>query len=177
MRRIGVFGGSFNPIHIGHIAIARAVKDSGLVDEVWLMVSPRNPLKRQADLMDDHLRLGLAKKATAHLDGIAATDFEFSLPRPSYTVVTMRHLEKAYPYYAFSLLIGADNWAHFSRWYRHDYLLSHYPIIVYPRKGFPIDPSALPMGVTFIDMPLIDVSSTRIRQMLANGEDVSRLLP
>lgn len=176
-RRIGIFGGSFNPVHIGHIAIAKAVRDSGLVDEVWLMVSPRNPLKQQYDLMDDHVRLARAQKAVEHLDNIKACDFEFALPRPSYTYITMAKLEQTFPNYSFSLLIGADNWAHFSLWRNHDRLLQRYPIIIYPRQGYPIDPSALPPSVAYIDMPLLNVSSTQIRRMLSRGEDVSHLLP
>lgn len=176
-RRIGIFGGSFNPVHIGHIAIAKAVRDSGLVDEVWLMVSPRNPLKQQSGLMDDRERLARAQKAVEHLDNIKACDFEFALPRPSYTYITMEKLEQQFPNYSFSLLIGADNWAHFSLWRNHDQLLRRYPIIIYPRQGYPIDPDTLPPSVACVDMPLLNVSSTRIRQMLSRGEDVSPLLP
>lgn len=176
-RRIGVFGGSFNPIHIGHIAIAKAVRDSGMVDEVWLMVSPRNPLKDQSSLMDDSERLARVRKAVEHLNGIRACDFEFSLPRPSYTYITMEKLEQSYPSFSFSLLIGADNWAHFHLWRNHDLLLQRYPIIIYPRQGYNIDTTTLPPTVSYIDMPLINVSSTKIRQMMANGEDVSQLLP
>lgn len=176
-RRIGVFGGSFNPIHRGHIAIARAVRDSGLVDEVWLMVSPRNPLKQPSGLMDDHVRLALARKAVERLDNIKACDFEFSLPRPTYTFVTMERLEQQFPDYSFSLLIGADNWAHFRLWRNHALLLQRYPIIIYPRRGYPIDAAALPPTAFYVDMPLLNVSSTQIRQMLSRGEDVSALLP
>ncbi len=176
-RKIGVFGGSFNPIHIGHIAIAKAVRDSGMVDEVWLMVSPRNPLKDQSSLMDDSERLARVRKAVEHLNGIRACDFEFSLPRPSYTYITMEKLEQSYPSFSFSLLIGADNWVHFHFWRNHDLLLQRYPIIIYPRQGYKIDTATLPPTVSYIDMPLINVSSTQIRQMLANGEDVSKFLP
>lgn len=176
-RRIGIFGGSFNPIHVGHIAIAEAVRDSGAVDEVWLMVSPRNPLKEQSSLMPDTQRLRLAKNAVRNIEGVCASDFEFSLPRPSYTAITMQRLEDAYPYYQFSLLIGADNWTNFPRWYHYRDLLERYPIIIYPRQGFPINTAALPPSVTYIHMPLLNISSTQIRQMMANGEDITALVP
>ena len=174
---IGIFGGSFNPIHKGHVAIAKGVLASGLVDEVWLMVSPRNPLKEESDLMPDQERLRLVRRALKGLKGIKASNFEFSLPKPSYTYVTMQRLEEAYPHHRFALIMGGDNWQRFHLWRNHEQLLADYPIIVYPRQGSSIDPTTLPPSVSYVDLPLYNISSTQVRQGLAKGEDVSHLLP
>ena len=168
MRSVGIFGGSFNPIHNGHIALAQAVLRQCALDEVWLMVSPQNPLKRNdADLLDDHLRLEMARKALEGVEGVIACDYEFRLPKPSYTWNTLQHLSKDYPDCTFSLLIGGDNWAHFQRWRNWQEIQAHHAIIVYPRDEYP--------GT--IDVPLIDLSSTEIRQRLRNGESIDDLVP
>ena len=117
--KIGIFGGSFNPIHTGHVALAQAVLKQCELDEVWLMVSPLNPLKRNdSDLLDDSLRYQLARKALEGINGVKACDYEFRLPKPSYTWNTLQQLSKDFPDHRFCLLIGGDNWAHFERW-RH----------------------------------------------------------
>ena len=168
MKRIGIFGGSFNPIHNGHIALALAVLRQCALDEVWLMVSPQNPLKRNdTDLLDDHLRLEMAQKALEGVEGVIACDYEFRLPKPSYTWNTLQHLSKDYPDYQFSLLIGGDNWAHFQRWRNWQEIMEHHEVIAYPRDEYP--------GT--IDVPLIDLSSTEIRQRLRNGESIDDLVP
>lgn len=118
MKRTGIFGGSFNPIHCGHIALAKEILRQTTLDEIWLMVSPQNPLKREAsDLLDDELRFLLAQKALADVEGVIACDYEFHLPIPSYTWTTLQHLRKDYPDHEFTLLIGGDNWERFTRWY------------------------------------------------------------
>ena len=175
--RVGIFGGSFNPIHKGHIAIAKGVMASGLVDEVWLMVSPRNPLKQAADLMSDSRRLALVRKAVKDIDGVKACDFEMHLPKPSYTYLTLRCLHEKYPDKQFSLLIGADNWLIFDHWVNAEEILRTTHIIIYPREGSDIDASTLPGNVTLLDMPLHNISSTQIRNMIKEGEDVSDLMP
>lgn len=168
MRSIGIFGGSFNPIHIGHIALAQAVLRQCALDEVWLMVSPQNPLKRNdADLLDDHLRLQMAQKALEGVEGVKACDYEFGLPKPSYTWNTLQHLSQDYPDCTFSLLIGGDNWVHFQRWRNWQDIMEHHKVIVYPRASYP--------GT--IDVPLLDVSSTEIRQRVRAGESIDGLVP
>ena len=166
--KVGLFGGSFNPIHNGHIALAKAVREQCGLDEVWLMVSPQNPLKQgSSDLLDDELRLEMAQKALEGVEGVKACDYEMHLPKPSYTWTTLQALSKDFPDHRFTLLIGGDNWAHFQRWRHWQDILWHHDIIVYPRDEHP--------GT--IDVPLLDVSSTEIRKRVANGESIDALVP
>ncbi len=166
MIRTGIFGGSFNPIHNGHIALAKAALQQCDLDEVWLMVSPQNPLKLEADLLADDLRLELAEKALATVKGVKASDYEFRLPKPSYTWNTLQHLSQDYPDRRFTLLIGGDNWAHFQRWRHWQDILWHYEIAVYPRGGH----------IGTFDAPLLNVSSTEIRQKVKLGESIEGLV-
>lgn len=174
---VGIMGGSYNPVHNGHIAIAKSVLQSGMVDEVWLMVSPRNPLKQQSELMPDEERLDKVRRAVSSLPHIEACDIEFGLPTPSYTYLTMRYLREAFPDRRFALVIGADNWERFPLWRNHEELLEKHQLIVYPRKGSTVDCAELPDNVSYLDLPLLDISSTEIRERIARGEDVSTLVP
>ena len=168
MKKVAIFGGSFNPIHTGHIALAHAVQQQCGLDEVWLMVSPQNPLKRNdADLLDDSLRFEMAQKALEGVEGVKACDYEFHLPKPSYTWNSLQHLTKDYPDYTFTLLIGGDNWAHFQRWRHWKDILWHHDVIVYPRDEY--------QGT--ISVPLLLVSSTEIRQKIRAGESIKGLVP
>ncbi len=165
--KVGLFGGSFNPIHNGHITLAQAILEQSDLDEVWLMISPQNPLKRNMTLLDDNKRLQLAQIALKYVKGIKACDYEMHLPKPSYTWHTLQHLEKDYPDTDFTLLIGGDNWAHFQRWYHWKDILREHRIIVYPRDEHP--------GT--IQVPLLDVSSTEIREKVKRGESIEGLVP
>lgn len=175
--RTGIYGGSFNPIHNGHIAIARAMTTRAELDEVWLVVSPQNPLKPARSLLADEKRLLMAQTAVCAIPGVTATDYEFHLPRPSYMWNTLQSLSRDYPERDFTLLIGADNWAVFHRWYRADDIIAHYPIAIYPRTGFPIDTASLPPNVKLIDTGLYDISSTQVRELIARGGDITGLVP
>lgn len=175
--KTGIYGGSFNPIHNGHIAIARKMTELAGLDEVWLVVSPQNPLKERGDLLDDRLRLEMTRKALAPYPKLTASDFEFALPRPSYMWNTLQALSAAHPDREFTLLIGADNWEVFSRWYHYEDIIAHYPIAIYPRTGSPIDTDTLPSTVRMYDTGLYDISSTEVREKVARGEDVSQLVP
>ena len=130
--RTAIFGGSFNPIHRRHIALADFVVQGGWTDEVWLLVSPQNPLKAAAGLLPEQLRLDLAQQATENYDRIKVSDFEFHLPRPSFTYKTLAALRESHPDRSFQILIGADNWLCFDRWARHEELLRDYALLVYP---------------------------------------------
>ena len=177
-RLIGLFGGSFNPIHVGHIALARELRRLAGLDEVWLMVSPQNPLKQgRDDLLDDRLRYQMARIALYGEEGIRASDYELHLPRPSYTWHTLQRLHEDYPQHTFILLIGGDNWERFPQWYRADDIVSRYHIVVYPRRGSLIDRTALPPTVTVVDTPLLDISSTEIRQRVRQGQSIKNSVP
>ncbi len=177
MAVVGVFGGSFNPVHSGHLAIAEGVARSGLADEVWLTLSPLNPLKEvPSELVPDHHRLAMLRLAAAELSGVKVCDVELSLPRPSYTINTLRELSKRYPEHRFRLIIGADNWAIFPRWRDHEAILRDYAPIIYPRPGVELGP--LPPEVDVCHgVPLHDVSSTMVRNRVAAALPVNNLVP
>ena len=163
MIKTGIFGGSFNPIHKGHISLARQLKKRAGLDEVWLMVSPQNPLKQNMELLDDEARFEMAKAALEGEDGIIASDYEMHLPKPSYTWNTLEALKRDYPDRQFVLMIGGDNWEQFDRWYRAEDIKQAYEIVVYTRT--PGDPG------------FIDISSTQIRQRIHEGRGIKRLVP
>ena len=177
MVRTGIFGGSFNPIHNGHIQLVRQLREAAGLDEVWLMVSPQNPLKQQAGLLADDLRLQMAQKALVDDPNICVSDYEFHLPRPSYTWNTLQNLEQDFPDREFVLLIGGDNWERFSRWYRADDIISNYQLVVYPRRGSDIDLESLPPSVTVVEAELLDISSTDIRRRVRRGQPITGLVP
>ena len=177
MKKVGIFGGSYNPIHIGHLALANYLCEYGNLDELWFMVSPQNPFKANAsDLWDDNLRLELVKLAVEDYPKFQASDFEFHLPRPSYMVNTLQKLRETHPDLEFVLIIGADNWVSFPRWKDSSTILANHRLIVYPRPGFDIDTNTLPFNVQLIDTPLLEVSSTFIRESLEKGKDVRYFL-
>lgn len=176
-RRVGVFGGSFNPVHSGHIELARGVVSSGLVDEVWLVMSPLNPFKAGADdLAPDADRLAMLRLAVEDYPDLHVSDIELSMPRPSYTVNTLERLARENPATDFRLIIGADNWVAFDRWRDPETILRRFPPIVYPRSGSPLPPVA-PPGVDFLDLPLWNVSSTEVREMIREGKNPNNLIP
>ena len=164
--KTGIYGGSFNPIHEGHISLAKTLADSGLVDEMWLLVSPQNPFKVDARLLDDEKRLSLARLAVADVPGVEVCDREFFLPRPSYMYNTLQALSSEHPDREFVLVIGADNWERFPAWYRSKDILSGYRVIIYPRPGYELQD--VPQGITVADTPLLDISSTEIRRRIAS---------
>ena len=173
----GIFSGSFNPVHIGHLALANWLCEFAGLDEVWFVITPHNPLKDRSNLMDDRLRYELVEASIAGYPKFKASDFEFSLHKPTYTIDTLRALEKTYPDRQFHFIMGADNWAFIKRWKESDQLISNYPILVYPRKGYEIQiPSDIP-SIRKVDAPLMEISSTFIRESLKAGKDVRFFLP
>lgn len=177
MKRIAIFGGSFNPIHNGHLLIARTAIAEGLCDEVWIMPSPQNPLKPAAALLDERIRLDMVRAAVENEDRIVASDFEFHLKRPTYTYLTLRALRREYPDCRFSLMIGGDNWAIFRKWRNFEEILQRHTIIIYNRPGTEFRQEDLPDGVEILRGTLSELSSTDIRRRLSRGEDVSADVP
>ena len=180
--KIGIYGGSFNPIHFGHTGLAQWVVENTDLDEVWLMVSPNNPLKDASILADEQKRLAAAKEAIS--DGrlasgkrIIVSDFEFTLPRPNYTANTLRELQKQYPQHEFTLIIGEDNLEIFPKWREYTYLLENFRILVYPRKGSgkSVEQMMQELGTAHIkevqllaNAPYFEISSTELRKNLHN---------
>lgn len=176
--RIGIYGGSFNPIHTGHTQLAASIVAQGMVDELWLLVSPLNPLKsgEVSDIAEYEHRLKMAELATGGIEGVKVSDFERHLPLPSYTITTLGELGKAFPEHEFVLVIGADNWERFPRWYHADEILANYQILIYRRPGCELNEKALPSSVQVVDTPLYDVSSTEIRESVKKGRMMRRWL-
>ena len=175
-KKVGIFGGSFNPIHTGHIALAKSLCEKAGLDEVWFMVSPMNPFKKTAtDLLDAHLRLEMVEKALEKEPQLKACDYEFRLPKPSYTWHTLQAISQEFTDIEFTLLIGGDNWAAFDKWYHHEDILAHYPIVVYPRLGSSV--GEVPEGVTIVETPLLNISSTEIRQRIKEGKSIKGMVP
>ena len=173
--RTALFGGSFDPIHNGHIALARAVREHDLADEVWFLITPQNPHKQGCRLIGENERLQMVQCALDGEERMTASDFEFSLPRPSYTINTLNALERAYPDREFLLLMGADNWRKIDKWYKGDEIMSRFGIIVYPRDNDETLP-ALPDNVKWVQSPLYNISSTEIREAIALGNDIQEWL-
>lgn len=175
---IGIFSGSFNPIHVGHLMLANYIVEYTEIDEVWFLVSPHNPLKSADELLDEQNRLHMVELALKKYSKLKASDFEFFLPKPSYTINTLAALEEKYPEHEFSLIIGADNWTDFDSWRAYDKILENYKIKVYPRLGERITiPKKMKQMVEALDSPIVEVSSTFIREGIAEGKDMRAFLP
>lgn len=174
--RTGIFGGTFNPIHLGHLALANYLCEENWVDELWFLITPQNPFKQEQTLLDNHLRMKMVEAAIAGYPRFKASDFEFTLPRPSYTVTTLQKLSETYPDREFVLIIGADNWAAFDKWESPEEILQNHRILVYPRPGYEINPHELPAQVKAVNTPLLEISSTFIRESIASGKDIRYFL-
>lgn len=176
--KVGLYFGSFNPIHNGHTHLAEYLLHAGGLDEVWLVVSPNNPLKKRSDLWDEKLRLRLAELATEDINGLKVSDIETTLPLPSYTVNTLMALSERYPNNEFTLLMGSDNMSIFDRWRDWEYIVNNFPIMVYPRKGDDIEylKRKYPKMKVIDGAPLLDISSTQIRNLLKEGKPISGLV-
>lgn len=176
VQRVGILGGSFNPVHIGHMMLASYLVQWGYVDSVWMTLSPLNPLKDARQLVPDLKRLNMIALATRDTPGIETCDIELSMPRPSYTINTLDLLRHRYPTKEFKLIIGSDNWAIFEKWRDHQRILDEYGVLVYPRPGFEIK-NRIVDGMEVIDAPMTTLSSSFIRAGIAGGKDMNIFLP
>ncbi len=175
--KIGIFSGSFDPIHTGHAMVANYTAQSGLVDRVWLMVSRINPLKCSTPPADSSERLEMARLVGSGCRGVEVSDFELHLPSPSYTYKTLCELRKAYPMHSFLLIIGSDNWLEFNRWKDPEKIISEFGILIYERPGYPV-PEALPPGVEMIKgAPLALISSTFVRESIKENKNINFFVP
>lgn len=178
MKSIGLFFGSFNPIHLGHTQLAEYVFEFSGVDEIWYVVSPRNPLKEEAELIDEHDRMRMIELSVAQKKYIKTCDIEFDLPKPSYTIDTLQALSRQYPEDDFILLIGSDNMQIFDQWKDYQTILEEYSVLVYPRKGFDYEPFEERYSDMHVleEAPYFEISSTEIRERIKNKQDVTQWL-
>lgn len=188
--KIGIYGGTFNPVHKGHTSLAESLVKQGLVDEVWLLVSPLNPFKQAntAEFAPYDDRLRMTELAVQRKKGLRASDFENHLPLPSYMYNTLQALSTTYPEHEFHLVIGADNWQRFGQWYKSQELLSEFPLLIYRRPGYDLDEEKWvikgsdplithePKSIKIVDTPLYDISSTQLREAIRKGHPSSRWL-
>jgi nicotinate-nucleotide adenylyltransferase len=175
--KIGLFFGSFNPIHIGHLIIANYMANHTSLDKVWLVVSPHNPLKEKKDLIQVYDRLEMAKLAIEEAENISVSDVELKLPQPSYTIDTLTHLRELYPEHEFILIMGADNLKSLKKWKNYELILRDYHIYIYPRPGFENEELQNHPAVTITKTPLMELSSTFIRKAIADDKNVQFFLP
>lgn len=177
MNRIGLFFGSFNPIHTGHLVIANYMANHTQLDEVWLMVSPHNPLKKKDSLANMYDRLEMVNLALEGAERIRSSDFEFRLRQPSYTIDTLVHLKERFPEKEFVLIMGSDNLKSFRKWKNYEIILRDFQLAVYPRPGFTDTELEQHPSVTMTDTPQMEISSTFIRKSVATGKNVKYFLP
>ena len=177
--RIGIFGGSFDPIHTGHAIIAQHIISKGMVDRLWFMVSPVNPLKAdKIRQVADTDRLRMVEMVSRPMEGVETSAFEFTMPKPSYTIDTLNALQAKFPDDEFFLIIGADNWEVFAKWRNSEEIVSKYRVLIYPRLGHEVNiPDELKERVALVDAPVIELSSTEIRERLADGLSVRYYVP
>lgn len=178
-KRIGLFFGTFNPVHIGHLILANHLLQYSDLSEIWMVVTPHNPFKKKSSLLNNQYRYDMVWQLCEEYPGIRPSDIEFNLPQPNYTVTTLAHLEDKYPQYDFSLIMGEDNLKSFPKWKNYEVILERYQILVYPRYSEGETHSELldHPKVSVIDAPRIEISSTFIRKAIKEGKDVRPLLP
>ena len=175
--KTGLFFGSFNPVHLGHLVIANYMANYTSLDEVWLVVSPHNPLKNKKGLSNMYDRLEMALLATENSVNLKVSNIEFGLPQPSYTIDTLTHLHEKYPEREFAIIMGADNLSSFKKWKNYEVILKNYEIYVYPRPGVEVEEWKNHPSVIMTETPQMDISSTFIRKAIQQKKNVQYLVP
>jgi nicotinate-nucleotide adenylyltransferase len=178
LKKIGLFFGSFNPIHIGHLVIAEYMVEFTDLDQVWFVVSPKNPLKAKDSLLSETHRIRMVRIAIEYDNRFKASSVEFGLPRPSYTATTLAHLAEKHPNYEFALILGMDNLASFNKWKDYEHILKNYKLYVYPRKDYnTTNPLAIHSSVVITDAPVMEISSTFIRKAISEKRTIRHIVP
>ncbi len=177
--KIGLYFGTFNPIHVGHLIIANHMVEHTDLDQIWMVVTPHNPLKKKSTLLDDYHRLQMVYLATEDFPKLKPSDIEFKLSQPNYTVNTLVHLGEKYPSHEFSLIMGEDNLKSFHKWKNYEAILAHHDIYVYPRISTEAENSEFKNHpkIHLIDAPVVEISSTFIRDNIKKGKNIQPLLP
>lgn len=174
--KIGLYFGSFNPVHMGHLIIANHILNETRLEKLWFIVSPQNPFKTNSSLLNEYDRLHLLKSATEDDLRIKISDIEFALSKPSYTSITLSHLQERYPEYEFSIIMGSDSFQNLHKWKNFEFIIKNYPIYVYHRAGFSID-NHIEAKLTVVDAPLLQISATQIRQLIKDGKSIRYMVP
>ena len=174
--KIGLFFGSFNPIHTGHLIIANHVINFTFLKQVWFVLSPQNPLKLSSSLLNEYHRLHLIKAAIDGENKLQASTVEFQLPKPSYTVDTLSYLKEKFPTYEFGIILGSDSFYNLTNWKNYEVILRNYPLYIYKRHGFQIK-NILEANLTILKAPLLEISSTYIRELIKTGKSIRYLVP
>lgn len=174
--KVGLYFGSFNPLHVGHLIIANHILNESGLDRIWFIISPLNPFKKTENLLNEYDRLHLVQKAIEGDVRLKVSDIEFSLPKPSYTVHTLAYLKEKYPEHSFSIIMGSDGFQNLDKWKNPETIIANYPIIIYKRPGFEVD-NKLNANITIMNAPLLEISSTQIRALIQSGKSIKYLVP
>lgn len=174
--RIGLFFGSFNPIHIGHLIIANHILNESDIDKIWFVVSPQNPFKQVTSLLNNYDRLHLVRKSVENNSRMKASDIEFNLPKPSYTVETLAHLKDRYPNQDFAIIMGSDSFQNLPKWKNYEVIVKNYQLIIYKRPGFDVV-NNINANMLIMDAPLLEISATYIRELVKQNKSIKYLVP
>ena len=174
--KIGLYFGSFNPVHVAHLIIANHILNETDIEKIWFVVSPQNPFKNESNLLNEYHRLHLVRLATEEDNRIKASDIEFGLPKPSYTSATLAYLREKNPTHEFHIIMGSDSFQNLSKWKNYETIIKNYPILVYKRPGFEIH-ETFGADVTILDAPLLQLSATQIRKYIKEGKPVRYMVP
>jgi nicotinate-nucleotide adenylyltransferase len=174
--KIGLYFGSFNPVHVAHLIIANHILNDTDIEKIWFVVSPQNPLKQETNLLNEYHRLHLVRLATEGDTRIKTSDIEFGLPKPSYTSATLAYLEEKYPGHEFSIIMGSDNFQNLHKWKNYEVIVKNYPLYVYLRPGYEVK-NNLGANLYVLDAPLLQLSSTQLRKYIREGKSVRYMIP